>query len=155
MSTPCQRLASRTLRKAVISDNQPNPRTVDDVRAYWQGLVWPAHDGDRDHHRLISAKIAEYRLDNLRTARLAYPRSSARTQIWKVQLRARPSAVDLSLKRFDPSEDFIELWCVTDDHFPHSGIVFSERGGEVGVRHQAQGSGLGLVVVCPGGFEKY
>ena len=44
MSTPCQRLASRTPRKAVINDNQPRPAMADDIREYSQALAW--RDGD-------------------------------------------------------------------------------------------------------------
>ena len=79
-----------------------------------------------------------------------------------LELRATPlricvlrSVVDLGLEGLDRSDDFIEGWCVTDDHFPHPGIVFSKSDSEIGVWGQAQRTGLGLVVVCPGGLEEY
>ena len=50
-------------------------------------------------------------------------------QVWRsaASNRSMGSAVDLSLESFDLSQNFFEGGHVTDDHFPHARIVFSNH----------------------------
>lgn len=59
--------------------------------------------------------------------------SCALIQDTPLRIRVFCSAVDLGLEGLDLSDDFIEGWCVTDDHFPHPGIVIPKSGSEFGV----------------------